>query len=415
MKEIIINSPKYGKHSVLVDDNDFENVNQYRWNVRCDKLKDNTNKFYAQCSKLKIRMHQFIFGKAKKGYVIDHINGNSLDNTKSNLREANLSQQCQNKASKNKYKGISWNKNSKKYDCQALGQHIGLFDDEKSAAIEYDKYIIHNLGYEGSRLNFTYTQEEVENIKSEICQVVARLQEKENRELPSNIYLTKNNTYRLQIKENEFKIDKCFKTLDSAIQFKSQCFKEIKNIEEENKKKYYSQPITRNKDGVAFILIKYEDKEYECLVDDDKWHDLTYNISWCYSNGYAQTHLDKTPKKLQRYLYEKYLSEKDISNLKIDHINRNRLDNRMSNLEPVTDGINSYNIGKTKNKWGYRGIVKIRNKFYAEITFEKQKYRTNIFDTIEEAALAYNELAKQYYKERAFINVIKKDIIVFED
>jgi hypothetical protein len=129
-------------------------------------------------------------------------------------------------------------------------------------------------------------------------------------------------------------------------------------------------------------------------------------MKWRYSNGYAQTTLDKSGKHLQRYLYEKYLPEKDISNLKIDHVNRNRLDNRMSNLEPVTDGVNRYNR-ETQNKWGYRGLYKNGDKFCAGIIYKEQKYRTKGFETVEEAALSYNELAKQYYGDRAFINKIK--------
>ena len=166
------------------------------------------------------------------------------------------------------------------------------------------------------------------------------------------------------------------------------------------------KPIIRNKDGIAFISIQHEDKEYECFVDDDKWHDLTYNMSWCYSNGYASTGIDKSGKQLQRYLYEKYLPKKDISNLKIDHVNRNSLDNRMYNLEPVTNGVNGYNR-ETNNKWGYRGVEKNGNRYIAVLRYEGQKYCTSSFETVEEAALAYNELAEKYYKHRAFINIIK--------
>ena len=413
MKEIICYSPKYGNQIALVDDTDFEKVNQYRWGVLCIKLKNGTNKFYSQSGKLKTAMHQFIFGNIEKGHVIDHINGNSLDNRRSNLRKATFQQQAQNKASKNKYKGISWFKRDKNYRCMSLGQHIGYFDDEKSAAIEYDKYIIRNLGFKGSRLNFKYNQQEIDIIKSETCPVAIRKQEKENKELPSYIHLTKNNTYQVRIEINIFKKSKTFKTLEEAIQFREECLKEIENIKEEEKQKHYSKPIIRNKVGIAFIPIQYEDEKYECLVDDDKWHDLTYNMSWHYSHGYAQAYLGNISKDIQRYLYEQYKPEKDITNLKIDHINRNPLDNRITNLEPVTNEVNGYNIGETKNKWGYRGVVKKGNKFRAKFKYKGQVHNTSVFDTVEEAALAYNELAKQYYKHRAHENIIK-DNIVFE-
>ena len=417
MKEIICYSSKYDNQIALIDDGDYEKVNQYRWGVKCQKLKNGTNKFYAKCSKLnEITMHQFIFGKTRKGCVIDHINGNSLDNTRKNLREATLQQQAQNKASKNEYKGVSWNEKIEKYSCNALGVFIGYFDEEKSAAIEYDKYIIRNLGFKGSRLNFKYNQEEVESIKLESCPVATRKQEKENRPLPSNIVLRPKNTYLVQFRTINLKKCKTFKNIKDAIQFREDCLKEIEKIKDEQKQNYYSQPIVRNKDGIAFIPIQHEDEKYECLVDDDKWHDLTYNMSWCYSNGYAQTGLDNTTKQLQRYLYEKYKPEKDITNLKIDHINRNPFDNRMTNLEEVTDGVNGYNIGETKNKWGYRGIEQTRNKFCGVVRYNGQRYRTKYFNTVEEAALEYNELAKEHYKHRAFQNIIiKEDNIVFED
>ena len=79
----------------------------------------------------------------------------------------------------------------------------------------------------------------------------------------------------------------------------------------------------------------------------------------------------------------------------------------MSNLEPVSDGVNRYNIGETKNKYGYRGVAKRGNKFFAYLIYEGQHYYTSVFETVEEAALAYNELSKEHYKHRAHKNIIK--------
>ena len=55
-------------------------------------------------------------------------------------------------------------------------------------------------------------------------------------------------------------------------------------------------------------------------------------------------------------------------------------------------------------------------KFYGRIIYKKEEFYTKGFNTVEEAALAYNELARQYYKNRAFQNkIINEDIIIFED
>ena len=95
----------------------------------------------------------------------------------------------------------------------------------------------------------------------------------------------------------------------------------------------------------------------------------------------------------------------------IDHIDgkdklSKRLDNRISNLRLVTAGENAYNK-ETKNKWGYRGVKKDKNKYIAYIRYDNQTFRTRLFPTIEEAALAYNELAVKYYGDIAKLNVIK--------
>ena len=75
MKEIICYSKKYGNQTALIDEEDYESINKYRWTLQRHKLitKDTNDeikfKFYAQCGKLKISMHQMILGKAKKGSV----------------------------------------------------------------------------------------------------------------------------------------------------------------------------------------------------------------------------------------------------------------------------------------------------------------------------------------------------------
>ena len=76
--------------TALVDDEDFEYINQFKWSAHKDGKTKNT--FYATGHGKRINgkrastsIHMFVMGK-KQGFVIDHIDGNGLNNQKSNLR-----------------------------------------------------------------------------------------------------------------------------------------------------------------------------------------------------------------------------------------------------------------------------------------------------------------------------------------
>ncbi|MBZ2166337.1 HNH endonuclease [Methanobacterium spitsbergense] len=145
----------------LVDDEDFERLNQWKWAA----YKDGNN-FYALRnirlghSKKKrktkqFRMHRVIMD-VPKGEVIDHINGDGLDNRKSNLRICSNRQNLQNqKHRKNKtsrYPGVSWHKSAKKWVAQIVlkgkTKHLGTFADEREAARTYEKAVRESVGEE---------------------------------------------------------------------------------------------------------------------------------------------------------------------------------------------------------------------------------------------------------------------------
>ena len=86
-----------GKYA-LVDAEDFEWLSRWKWHYH-KHPKDKvgyaaTNGKYENKKRLpRIRMHNLIFGKN-----VDHINGNGIDNRKSNLRIADKYQQAYNKS-----------------------------------------------------------------------------------------------------------------------------------------------------------------------------------------------------------------------------------------------------------------------------------------------------------------------------
>lgn len=149
----------------IVDDFNYEWLNQWKWFA----LK-NVNVFYAVRNVGKhphqelIRMHREILGlKLNDDKQADHRNGNGLDNRKFNLRLCTNSQNQHNQHSIrgiSKYKGVSWDKRSKKWKAKIQFErkriHIDQFDSEIEAAKAYDTKALELFG-EFAYLNFGLT------------------------------------------------------------------------------------------------------------------------------------------------------------------------------------------------------------------------------------------------------------------
>jgi hypothetical protein len=83
----------------LVDDEDFERVNQYKWTAeQCSKVKGN---FYARNRTINTKMHRLIMGlDASSPLVVDHVRHNTLDNRKEFLRVCTRAENCMNRKKK---------------------------------------------------------------------------------------------------------------------------------------------------------------------------------------------------------------------------------------------------------------------------------------------------------------------------
>jgi hypothetical protein len=102
-------------------------------------------------------------------------------------------------------------------------------------------------------------------------------------------------------------------------------------------------------------------------------------------NGYLRFKIKGKMVRCHRIVGYAYLGL-DIDDLsrEIDHINRIRNDNRVDNLQIVTNQQNMFNTGAK----GY-SFVKSRNKYRAEIMLNGKKIYLGYYDTEEEAATAY--------------------------
>lgn len=88
--------------------------------------------------------------------------------------------------------------------------------------------------------------------------------------------------------------------------------------------------------------------------------------------------------------------------LDIDHINRNRSDNRIANLRDVSRRQNLQNAGKrSDNTSGHTGVHwnKQRSKWQARIAPGQKTINLGLFESLEEAAAARKAAEKLYWAD----------------
>lgn len=94
--------------------------------------------------------------------------------------------------------------------------------------------------------------------------------------------------------------------------------------------------------------------------------------------------------------------------MQVDHINRDKHDNRPSNLRLVTGSQNRCNTGKSRrNRTGFKGVscCGIRRRIQATIKLNGKQHKLGWFTTVEEAASAYDRAAIELHGEHALTNV----------
>lgn len=151
----------------------------------------------------------------------------------------------------------------------------------------------------------------------------------------------------------------------------------------------------------------------EAIVDA-QWHEMLSATKWHHAKvrgetGYAVT--NKPGCSGVEYMHRVIIDAP--SNLQVDHINGDTLDNRKQNLRLCTHRQNQMNRKKSRRKnltSEYKGVYwcKFSRKWYAQICVHKKSVKLSSHDSEIEAALAYNKAAIEYFGEFARLNVIQE-------
>jgi hypothetical protein len=164
--------------------------------------------------------------------------------------------------------------------------------------------------------------------------------------------------------------------------------------------------------GYTFRRIKLTRGQY-AIVDPEDFERLN-QLEWhCTHRGYAKRAVpDKSAKGRQRLVWMHRELCPVPEGMFVDHINRNRLDNRKANLRPATHRQNVWNRTLNRKLGGtfYRGIRwdKSRKKWRVRLRVDGHLKSFGFYSDEVEAAKAYDRVARQHRGEFASLNFPEK-------
>lgn len=295
-------------------------------------------------------LHRYIMEARKGDLKVDHKNGDRLDNRSCNLRFATDSQNVQNSKKRegttSKYKGVSKSENLWRCEISFNNKrNLFYFKNEEHAAYNYNILALKYYGTECKLNDVIKPDDFIEPIKQE------------------------------KVKKYKYKA------------------RETVNKEE---------LIKRNDDGQAVIKLNKNKILFDCIVDDETYYDLIKYKWFVNSDNYATGRINGVLTLMHRYLLKCTKGDNIV-----DHVNNNRLDNRLTNIRKSNDSLNSHNKSKKKNATStYKGVIKRGKNFMATISKDHIKYQSETFKSESDAAIWYNNKAIELYGEYASVNKI---------
>ena len=137
------------------------------------------------------------------------------------------------------------------------------------------------------------------------------------------------------------------------------------------------------------------------LVDDDMYEELN-QYKWFTHKGVNTCYARRNENNTMVYMHRQILDLKRGDGKITDHINRNGLDNRRSNLRIVNKTVNNRNRKLcSHNTSGHVGVCwnTVLRKWVAQITVENENIYLGYYDDIEDAIDARRDGETKYWKD----------------
>jgi hypothetical protein len=135
----------------LVDDDCVALLAGHKWNCAVRKSKHGESKYAIAYVRngdkwYQLLMHRIIMGAAQ-GVMVDHVDGNGINNFRCNLRFATHKQNMRNRQATpgltSSYKGVWWEKRDGVWraciKCDGRTIHLGSFRTQEQAAVSYNE------------------------------------------------------------------------------------------------------------------------------------------------------------------------------------------------------------------------------------------------------------------------------------
>lgn len=150
----------------LVDDEDFILLTKRKW---CAWYNRSSSSYYAKTALIEcgvkkvVSLHRYLLEVNDPKLHVDHINGDTLDNRRINLRVCTAAQNTKNHTKPNKfnksgYRGVCWSKDKQKWKAYITApvgkhKHLGYYDNIIEAAKAFNEAAIKHYGEFHGKLN----------------------------------------------------------------------------------------------------------------------------------------------------------------------------------------------------------------------------------------------------------------------